>query len=592
MRRRAVLSVLGATALFAASVAGASSASALGTGATAPAHDFGSVPVFSSVQQDITVTASGGPVTFGAFPSIAVANGDTGAAADYSVVSTTCTGTVATDATCTVTVAFTPFAAGARAANLSIETTTPPDTVLVGLTGTGVPNATGTYYGLTTPTRFLDTRLSNGAPLGAGATRSVQITGLSGIPAASAVSAVVFNLTAVKTTSSGYITAYPSGKARPTASSINFPSGWTGANMVTLPVGTDGKINLFNYAGTAHVIVDVLGWYAKDDSVRATKGMGAQFLATATGDPVRIYDSRKDDANGRLPLANGEYLEVRDTWASQQAAANVKAYALTVTAVGATGPGVLTAWAGGAVRKPLASAVNYDKGVVAPNMVVVPAGHVDPAHPEFFLPEETGFRIQNSGSSVHLVVDVAGYYVQDDSAGMRFRPLPNASAPVRILDTRKALGLSGPFGSSQTRTVNATSVSTPDSAYVIGNTTGVTPTVATYLTVWSGDNPLPGTSNLNVNPTLVRAVSTYAPLAFANAVPPAPAQLTFKIFNRAGSMNVLFDAAGTLDQYPAAATPPAGAQSPATADVELGGRTIPGARSLAAGHEGTSTRRG
>ena len=60
---------------------------------------------------------------------------------------------------------------------------------------------------------------------------------------------MVLNLTAVATAAPGYFTLYPSGVARPTASSINFPKGWTGANMVTVPVGADGKVALYNSAG-------------------------------------------------------------------------------------------------------------------------------------------------------------------------------------------------------------------------------------------------------------------------------------------------------------------------------------------------------
>ena len=67
MSRRAIASMLGAAALLAASVAGASSAAALATDATAPASvSFGNtVPIYSAVQRDVTVTASGA-VTFGA----------------------------------------------------------------------------------------------------------------------------------------------------------------------------------------------------------------------------------------------------------------------------------------------------------------------------------------------------------------------------------------------------------------------------------------------------------------------------------------------------------------------------------------------
>ena len=59
MSRRAFVSVLGAAGLLAASVAGASSASALVAGAIGPpGQDFGSKPVFSATQAAITITAT------------------------------------------------------------------------------------------------------------------------------------------------------------------------------------------------------------------------------------------------------------------------------------------------------------------------------------------------------------------------------------------------------------------------------------------------------------------------------------------------------------------------------------------------------
>lgn len=591
MSRRGITSVLGAVVLLAASVVGASSAAAQASDATAPGLDFGNVPVYGTVQLDVVVTVTG-TVTFAdAVPSVTPVNGNQAQADDFSFVSRTCTGDLA-DTTCTVTVAFNPFAAGLRQATLNIETSS-PSTLLVALSGTGVPNATGTYYGLSTPTRFLDTRgpTRTGAPLTAGSTTTVQILNRSGIPAAG-VSAVVFNLTAVATTAAGYFTTYPSGKARPTTSSINFPKGWTGANMVTLPVGADGKIKLFNSGGAAHAVIDVLGWYAKDDTVRAAKGMGSQLRTTADGDAVRLYDSRKDAVNSFLPFASGEFLDLTDTWGTAAEANAVKAYAVSITATGATGSGVFTAWAGRRAPKPVASAVNYSKGITAPNMAIVPAAHFDAADPaqEPLTPEQTGFRVSNVGSgTVHMLVDLVGYYVADDAAGLRFKPLASANAPVRILDTRKAIGLSGAFGAGQTRIVDATSVTSSDSVYLVGNTTGIAPTASTYLTVFSGQNPLPAVSNLNVSPTLIRAVSTYAPLAF----PTVGSKLTFDVFNRSGTINVLFDAAGTLDLYPGQATVPVA--TPSSSDgspTTTGGRMVPGGRSIPSGHHAPTAHRG
>ena len=59
-------------------------------------------------------------------------------------------------------------------------------------------------------------------------------------------------------------------------------------------------------------------------------------------------------------------------------------------------------------------------------------------------------------------------------------------------------------------------------------------------------NARPGSSNLNVGIGAIRAVSTYVPLAFNDAT----SALTYNVFNKAGSMDVVFDAAGTLDLYP------------------------------------------
>ena len=144
-------------------------------------------------------------------------------------------------------------------------------------------------------------------------TKTLQVGGAFTVPS-SGVSAVVVNLTATQTSRSGYMTLYPAGATRPTASSLNFPGGWTGANLVTVPLSADGKLAVFNYGGTAHLILDVLGWYAKDDSVQGTRGMGAQFQPNESGDPDRLYDSRDDDAGA---FVGGEEYVLTDEWSSQ-----------------------------------------------------------------------------------------------------------------------------------------------------------------------------------------------------------------------------------------------------------------------------------
>src|SRR4030095_8413111 len=117
------------------------------------------------------------------------------------------------------------------------------------------------------PSRILDTRSSpQGVPagkIGAGGTITVDVTGVPGttVPA-SGVSAVVVNATITAPTDSGYVTIYPSGGVpRPLASNLNFAAGQTVANLVTVGVGADGNVKVYNASGQTHVIFDVVGWY-------------------------------------------------------------------------------------------------------------------------------------------------------------------------------------------------------------------------------------------------------------------------------------------------------------------------------------------
>ncbi|MGL5908651.1 MAG: hypothetical protein ACRCZP_01535 [Phycicoccus sp.] len=545
MYRRVLVVLPAIAALVASALVNAVPSAAV----TPTALDFGSRTVFSerfeTIVVDVTVGAGYGS------PAVTASSAAPNTFDDFYVAEDTCEG-VAAAATCAVTVGFVPSSSGARAANLVIPTAAGATHATVALTGIGAVDATGTYYRLGSPTRFLDTRTSGSRqPVGSGASTTVQIGGRSGIPT-SGVSAVVLNLTAVSTTANGYFTMWPSGTTRPTVSSINFPRGWTGANLVTVPVGSSGAVSLFNAGGSAHALVDVLGWYAKDDSVRASKGLGTQLQALA---PTRIFDSRDTSQEGSGVFYNGDYIEFQDDYG---AAFNplVRAYAMNITAVSATQPGYVTAWSGAGTR-PSTSAVNYEAGVAAPNMAVVPTS--------FWPDGSVRLRLDNFGAgSVHLIADLVGVYTQDEASGLRFRPLPSP-APRRILDTRTGTGLSGAFGPGATRTLDASSIVGADSAMIVGNVTGISPTSGTYLTIWDGESARPTVSNINVSTGRVRAASVFAPLSGPGG---------FDIFNASGSMNVLLDVAGTFENYPPL--------SPATRAAKAARTNDPGAGSAPA----------
>ena len=109
-----------------------------------------------------------------------------------------------------------------------------------------------------TPVRVLDTR-QTGGPLGAGTTITQQMSGADGISATA--SAVVTNVTAADTTAASYFTVYPGG-IQPTASDVNWGAGQTVPNLTVATLSSSGSISIYNYAGSADVIVDAFGYFS------------------------------------------------------------------------------------------------------------------------------------------------------------------------------------------------------------------------------------------------------------------------------------------------------------------------------------------
>jgi hypothetical protein len=125
-----------------------------------------------------------------------------------------------------------------------------------------IPVLGGQFVG-TTPVRILDSRGPLGGlastPLGVGQTAEIVVARRGGVPADA--TAVVMNVTATEATASGYLTVWPGGDDRPTASNLNMVAGDTVPNLVVVPLGPDGTVDVFNWAGSTHVLFDVVGWF-------------------------------------------------------------------------------------------------------------------------------------------------------------------------------------------------------------------------------------------------------------------------------------------------------------------------------------------
>jgi subtilisin family serine protease len=387
-----------------------------------------------------------------------------------------------------------------------------------------VTDNVGTYYPLP-PQRILDTRIGLGAPesqVGPGATIDLQVGGAGGVPT-SGVSAVVLNVTATNPSSASYVTVFPTGAARPTASSLNLVRYWTGANSVTMGLGTGGQVSLYNNAGSTDLIADVVGFYAADATVVPSLGVGGEYQP---GIPTRIFDSR-DPYNGytkghRMPGGTAVQL-----WVDYglQVNPHVRALVVNVTAVDPAGPGYLATWNGiGPV--PGTSTLNYQVGATVPNLAVVPTSFCCLGKPSIAV---------YTSIAANVIVDVTGFIDDSDLGGLRFTP----RTPIRIVDTRIGQGAST-LGQGATATIiTPGAVATSGTVGLALNVTAVNPTASTYVSVWPAIPGLamPYVSNLNPGPGQIVPNSVYTLIGPTNG---------FDVYNNAGRTDLVADVVGTF----------------------------------------------
>jgi hypothetical protein len=124
------------------------------------------------------------------------------------------------------------------------------------------PTSGSGNYTPVAPTRILDTRSgigSTASKVGPDSVRNVRVLDVGGVPGNA--SAVVLNLTVTQPSAQTWITAFPAGEARPTASNLNVMGGQTRPNLVVARVGAFGEVSLYNFNGDTHLVADVVGWF-------------------------------------------------------------------------------------------------------------------------------------------------------------------------------------------------------------------------------------------------------------------------------------------------------------------------------------------
>ena len=187
------------------------------------------------------------------------------------------------------------------------------------------------------PARLLDTRDGTGGNISALASQALtelKVTGVGGVPPTGAT-AVVLNVTVDAPLTSGFITAWPSGEGQPTVSNLNYVAGQTVPNLVTVKVGANGRVNLYNSEGYTHLVADVVGYYT---AASATTSCPGRFTAVT---PKRLLDTRQ---GAGTPVGAGQAINLTVTGGATTVPAGASGVALNVTVDQPSSAGYLTVW--------------------------------------------------------------------------------------------------------------------------------------------------------------------------------------------------------------------------------------------------------
>jgi hypothetical protein len=136
--------------------------------------------------------------------------------------------------------------------------------LILDVTGYYTADTTGSTFVSLTPARVLDTRYGTGltGKLVANTPVTFQVTGQGGVP--SVASAVTGNITVVNSTFSWAVFVGPNSVVSPTTSSVNFSSGTTVGNGITVALSAAGTLSatyLSTAGNTTDLIFDVTGYF-------------------------------------------------------------------------------------------------------------------------------------------------------------------------------------------------------------------------------------------------------------------------------------------------------------------------------------------
>jgi endosialidase-like protein len=171
-----------------------------------------------------------------------------------------------------------------------------------------------------TPCRVVDTRTGSGFTgafgtpnLVGGASRTFPIRSSTTCSIPSIAQAYSFNITIVPPGFLDFITVWPTGQARPNASTLNGYVNTVIANAAIVPAGTSGSVDVYASQNT-DLIIDINGYYAPQTGITLAQGTAGAPSLSFTNDPgTGIFSSGASTLNiatggtSRLSIAsNGD----------------------------------------------------------------------------------------------------------------------------------------------------------------------------------------------------------------------------------------------------------------------------------------------
>jgi hypothetical protein len=339
------------------------------------------------------------------------------------------------------------------------------------------------------------------------------VLGVGGVP--TDARGVVINLTVTQPSTSSFATVWGANPvtgaaaAMPQSSTLNWAAGDTVSNSITAVPDGQGCISIFNQLGTAHVIVDVMGYLS------STASDGSM---TMLGTPQRSPDSgvrRSGNFEMRVAGVNGVPTDATAVWVS------ITATQSTAGSVAAIAP----ATSPSTYPNPLATSnINFPASSQTSSLALVKVGAGGKV------------AVSNALGSAVFELDVLGYQSPASTQRLYLTQLQ------RIKDTRCAgtvVWCSGVTGTAIG--TGGLAVSIPATAGLAGGATGALANITTtrgtqtaHVTAWNGQGSVPWISQAQVNLGRDRAAATLIPLASGG----------FKLTPGAGQTHLVVDLIG------------------------------------------------